>query len=135
MKKFILTNIMLLVGILVHAQTDVSKYYLTNYDFNQYFDYTASQSTAVAQELLDVKGWTSELTANYTIVGTYEYGFSGTFNGASVPAAGYDGNTGGGLAISTGWEQTFAFYQTVTLPAGTYTLNVPTYNGGSATPA
>lgn len=135
MKKFILTNIMLLVGILVHAQTDVSKYYLTNYDFNQYFDYTASLSTAVAQELLDVKGWTSELTANYTIVGTYEYGFSGTFNGASVPAAGYDGNTGGGLAISTGWEQTFAFYQTVTLPAGTYTLNVPTYNGGSATPA
>lgn len=135
MKKFILTNIMLLVGILVHAQTDVSKYYLTNYDFNQYFDYTASQSTAVAQELLDVKGWTSELTANYTIVGTYEYGFSGTFNGASVPSAGYDGNTGGGLAISTGWEQTFAFYQTVTLPAGTYTLNVPTYNGGSATPA
>ena len=135
MKKFILTNIMLLVGILVHAQTDVSKYYLTNYDFDQYFDYTASQSTAVAQELLDVKGWTSELTANYTIVGTYEYGFSGTFNGASVPAAGYDGNTGGGLAISTGWEQTFAFYQTVTLPAGTYTLNVPTYNGGSATPA
>lgn len=135
MKKFILTNIMLLVGILVYAQTDVSKYYLTNYDFNQYFDYTASQSTAVAQELLDVKGWTSELTANYTIVGTYEYGFSGTFNGASVPAAGYDGNTGGGLAISTGWEQTFAFYQTVTLPAGTYTLNVPTYNGGSATPA
>lgn len=135
MKKFILTNIMLLVGILVHAQTDVSKYYLTNYDFNQYFDYTASQSTAVVQELLDVKGWTSELTANYTIVGTYEYGFSGTFNGASVPAAGYDGNTGGGLAISTGWEQTFAFYQTVTLPAGTYTLNVPTYNGGSATPA
>lgn len=135
MKKNILTNIMLLVGILVHAQTDVSKYYLTNYDFNQYFDYTASQSTAVAQELLDVKGWISELTANYTIVGTYEYGFSGTFNGASVPAAGYDGNTGGGLAISTGWEQTFAFYQTVTLPAGTYTLNVPTYNGGSATPA
>lgn len=135
MKKNILTNIMLLVGILVHAQTDVSKYYLTNYDFNQYFDYTASLSTAVAQELLDVKGWTSELTANYTIVGTYEYGFSGTFNGASVPAAGYDGNTGGGLAISTGWEQTFAFYQTVTLPAGTYTLNVPTYNGGSATPA
>ena len=135
MKKNILTNIMLLVGILVHAQTDVSKYYLTNYDFNQYFDYTASQSTAVAQELLDVKGWTSELTANYTIVGTYEYGFSGTFNGASVPSAGYDGNTGGGLAISTGWEQTFAFYQTVTLPAGTYTLNVPTYNGGSATPA
>ncbi|MGM9708249.1 MAG: hypothetical protein ACI3ZB_01375 [Prevotella sp.] len=135
MRKFILTNIMLLVGILVNAQTDVSKYYLTNYDFNQYFDYTASQSTAVAQELLDVKGWTSELTANYTIVGTYEYGFSGTFNGASVPATGYDGNTGGGLAISTGWEQTFAFYQTVTLPAGTYTLNVPTYNGGSATPA
>ncbi|MDY3669669.1 MAG: hypothetical protein SO050_00770, partial [Prevotella sp.] len=74
MRKFILTNLFLLVGILVHAQTDVSKYYLANYDFNQYFDYTASQSTAVAQELLDVKGWTADLSANYTIVGTYEYG-------------------------------------------------------------
>ena len=135
MRKFILTNLFLLVGILAHAQTDVSKYYLANYDFNQYFDYTASQSTAVAQELLDVKGWTADLSANYTIVGTYEYGFGGTFNGASVPKAGYDGKAGGGLAISTGWEQTFAFYQTVMLPAGTYTLNVPTYNGGSATPA
>ena len=56
MRKFILTNLFLLVGILAHAQTDVSKYYLANYDFNQYFDYTASQSTAVAQELLEVKG-------------------------------------------------------------------------------
>ena len=61
MRKFILTNLFLLVGILAHAQTDVSKYYLANYDFNQYFDYTASQSTAVAQELLDVKGWTADL--------------------------------------------------------------------------
>ena len=88
MRKFVLTNLFLLVGILAHAQTDVSKYYLANYDFNQYFDYTASQSTAVAQELLDVKGWTADLSANYTIVGTYEYGFGGTFNGASVPKAG-----------------------------------------------
>ena len=58
-------------------------------------------------------------------------GFGGVFNSATVPAKGYDGEQGGGLAISTGWSQTFVFYQTITLPAGTYTLNVPTYNGSA----
>ena len=117
------------------AQTDVTKYFLENYGFDEGFDYTSGQTNVVKQELKEVAGWTSELSADYTIVGTYEYGFKGTFNGASVPDKGYDGNAGGGLAISTGWEQTFLFYQTVTLPAGTYTLNVPTYNGSSVTAA
>ena len=35
--------------------------------------------------------------------------------------------------VSTGWEQTFCYYQTVTLPKGTYTVRVPTYNGKTAT--
>ena len=117
------------------AQTDVTKYYLENYGFDDNFDYTSGQTTEVKQELKSVDGWTSELGADYTIVGTYEFGFKGTFNGASVPATGYDGEAGGGLAVSTGWEQTFLFYQTVTLPAGTYTLSVPTYNGSGVTPA
>ncbi len=117
------------------AQTDVTKYYLENYGFDDNFDYTSGQTTEVKQELKSVDGWTSELGADYTIVGTYEYGFKGTFNTASVPGTGYDGEDGGGLAISTGWEQTFLFYQTVTLPAGTYKLSVPTYNGSDVTAA
>ncbi len=114
------------------AQADVSKYYLANPGFDAHFDYPASSTTKVAQELRDIDGWTADLSATYTITGVYEFGFRGTFNNGSVPATGYDGEAGGALALSTGWEQTFCYYQTITLPAGTYTINVPTYNGFTA---
>lgn len=134
MKKILLTNILMLTVLCLNAQTDITKYYLANYGFDENFDYPASSSKSVAEEILPVDGWTANLSATYTIVGTYEFGFKGKFNSGastpgSVPATGYDGEAGGGLAISTGWEQTFLFYQTITLPAGTYTLKVPTYNG------
>ena len=126
---------MLLMVVYGFAQTDITDYYLENAWFDTHFDYTAAQSNNVGQELKSVDGWTANLSANYTVVGTYEFGFKGVFNTAVVPAAGYDGEAGGGLAISTGWEQTFVFYQTVTLPAGTYTVKVPTYNGSIVTAA
>ena len=133
-------SVFLMYGLLLFtvgamAQTDVTKYYLENYGFDDNYDYTSGQTTTVEKELKRVDGWTAELSADYTIVGTYEFGFKGKFNTASVPATGYDGETGGGLALSTGWGETFLFYQTVTLPAGTYKLNVPTYNGSRVTAA
>ena len=135
MRKLLLTSLAALLTTAASAQTDISKYYLANYGFDEHFDYKAGETTQVTEEILEVDGWTADLTATYTIVGTYEYGFKGVYNTASVPTTGYNGSTGGGLAISTGWEQTFLFYQTVTLPAGTYTLNVPTYNGSTKTAA
>ncbi len=117
------------------AQTDVTKYFLSNYSFDSDFHYTSSSSTAVAQEIKEIDGWTPGFDINYTITGVYEFGFGGTFNGASVPAKGYDGEAGGCLALSTGWGNTFNYYQTVTLPAGTYTIKVPTYNGTTTTAA
>ena len=136
MKNTLLTFIAMLAFACAHAQTDISKYYLANYGFDEHYDYTATQTTNVGQEFLLPDGWTFYVDdANYTIIGTYEFGFSGKFNNASVPAKGYNNEAGGGLAISTGWGKTFQFYQTVTLPAGTYTLKVPTYNGSSQTSA
>lgn len=136
MKRLLLTNIVTLLALCLNAQTDITKYYLANYGFDENFDYTASQSNNVAQELLVPDGWTFYVdNANYTIIGIYEFGFSGKFNSGTVPSKGYDDETGGGLAISTGWGKTFQFYQTVTLPAGTYTLRVPTYNGSAQTSA
>ncbi len=117
------------------AQTDVTKYFLSNYGFDSDFDYDSNSTASVAQEIKEIDGWTPDLSATYTITGVYEFGFKGSFNGAVVPAAGYDGEAGGCLALSTGWNQTFNYYQTVTLPAGTYTLKVPTYNGSSLTAA
>lgn len=135
MKKFLLTPLLMLTTLCASAQTDLSRYMLVNYGFDTQFDYTAGQTTNVTQEIKDVEGWTADLSADYTIVGTYEFGFKGVYNTASVPATSYNNGTGGGLAISTGWDQTFLFYQTVTLPAGSYTVNVPTYNGSDKTAA
>ena len=133
MRKGLLFLLLCVTRLTATAQDDITKYYLTNYGFDTDFNYTADSKARVAQEILDIPGWTAELSADYTITGIYEFGFGGTFNGASVPAQGFDGEAGGGLALSTGWEQTFVYYQTVTLPKGTYTITAPTYNGKTAT--
>ena len=46
----------------LQAQQDVTKYYLTNYGFDTGFNYTAGQTTAVAQEILEIEGWTQRFT-------------------------------------------------------------------------
>lgn len=131
-KKYIFLFSAALLASVAQAQTDISKYYLNNYGFDSDFNYTASSKATVEKEINDIKGWTPNLSADYTITGVYEFGFQGKYNGATVPDKGYDGESGGGLALSTGWEQTFCYTQTITLPKGTYTIKVPTYNGKSA---
>ena len=134
MKRIFTLAVMAMVFIATAtAQTDVTKYFLNNYGFDSDFDYPASSSAKVTQEIREINGWTANLSADYTVTGVYEFGFKGTFNNGTVPATGCDGEAGGALALSTGWEQTFCYYQTVTLPAGAYTINVPTYNGKTAT--
>ena len=122
-----------LTGGTAKGQTDITKYYLSNYGFDTGFHYPAGSTANVTQEILDIPGWTKGFTIDYTITGIYEFGFKGKFNEGTVPATGYDGEPGGALALSTGWEQMFCYHQTVTLPAGTYTLTAPTYNGKAAT--
>lgn len=133
MKMKLLATLLSLTSFAAWAQDDVTKYFLDNAGFDTAINYPAESKARVTQELLEVEGWTAELSADYTITGIYAFGFGGTFNNATVPAQGYDGEAGGALALSTGWEQTFVFYQTVTLPAGTYTIYAPTYNGKTAT--
>lgn len=133
MKNKFIFLLFVLAVLNVYGQTDVTKYYLSNYGFDTGFNYASGDNTAVAQEILPIDGWTRDFTADYTISGVYEFGFTGTFNNGTVPATGYDGEAGGGLALSTGWEVNFLYYQTVTLPAGTYTIKVPSYNGKTVT--
>lgn len=136
MKRITLSLFALALACLnLSAQTDVTKYLLENYGFDTDFDYPASSSATVTQEIKAVKGWTPELTADFTITGVYEFGFGGKFNAATVPATGYENSAGGALALSTGWSQTFCYSQSVTLPAGTYTVKVPTYNGDASATA
>ncbi len=132
MKK---TFLFLLFGaaLTVSAQTDVTAHYLKNYGFDSGFHHAAGETTEVKQEIKTITGWTAGFTVDYTIAGIYEYGFAGTFNGGEVPAQGYQGSKGGALALSTGWGVEMTYSQTVTLPAGAYTITAPTYNGKSAT--
>ena len=134
MNKTTLFILMLLTSMMpASAQTDVTSFFLSNYGFDSHFDYPASSSAEVKQEIKPIDGWTQGFTINYTITGIYEFGFKGTFNGGVVPDKGYDGEVGGGLALSTGWSEQFYYYQTLTLPAGKYTVSVPTYNGKGVT--
>ena len=132
-KTTFLTIILMALVSSVKAQDDISKYYLTNYGFDTDFDHVSGERKTVSQEIKEIPGWTAALSANYTITGVYEFGFAGTFNSGKMPAEGYDGEAGGALVLSTGWEQTFCYYQTITLPKGTYTISVPTYNGKAST--
>ena len=130
--------ILLLLSVLTLSATaqeyyDITKYYLQNYGFDDRFDYGKSDAGNVEKELLPVDFWTADHTAEYTVTGVYELGTKKTFNNAKIPAKGADGQTTGGvLALSTGWDQSLRFKQSVQLPRGTYKLVAVYYNGDAA---
>ncbi len=129
-------TLLLLLGwaaLTASAQTDVTASYLRNYGFDTGFHYKAGATNEVKQEIKPITGWTAGFTVDYTITGIYQFGFAGTFNGATVPEKGYQDSEGGALALSTGWGVEMTYSQNVTLPAGTYTINAPTYNGKNVT--
>ena len=132
----LLTAIACLVstGASAQAMHDITRYYLENAGFDSRFDYTIDDTGNVAQEILDVDGWTKNISVTYTITGVYQIGTKKTFNGSAVPAKAYDGTTNGGvLALSTGWNQSMLFYQKVTLPPGDYALVTTFYNSAQKT--
>lgn len=135
-RLFLLSALSLMLAYSAQAQPqyDVTQAYIANAGFDSEFDYTIDDVGNVAQEILDVKGWTKNISVNYTITGVYQLGTQKTFNGAPVPAVGQDGTSNGGvLALSTGWNQAMLFYQNVTLPPGQYALVSAWYNGAEKT--
>ena len=113
---------------------DITANYLENAGFDSDFDYPATATGNVAQEILDVKGWTKDISVDYTITGVYQFGTQKTFNKVPIPAVGYDGTANGGcLALSTGWKQSMLFNQDVNLPAGKYAIVTAYYNCNTET--
>ncbi|HOI26025.1 MAG TPA: hypothetical protein PLN63_00865 [Paludibacteraceae bacterium] len=132
---FSLLLFLLSFSTLTWADIEVSNIYLQNsgFDDNAHFDYRISDNGNVAQEILPVFGWTKDIGVDYTVSGVYELGTAKTFNTyGKVPSKGYDGKSGGCLALSTGWDQPMKYYQTVTLPAGEYKLQTAFYNGSNS---
>ena len=113
----------------VFAQTDVTSTYLSNAGFDNSCNYLSggseTVSTADPGNLSPVTGWTIGLLPAWSAGGTFEYGWSGDFNGASAPASGSDGATGtdhGAMGLTVGWGQGVSYTQAVTLPEGKYDI-------------
>ena len=131
-KPFLISLCWAFGSVVCHGQTlyDLSDVYLKNADFNANYDHAVGETGNVAQQICELPGWNKDFSVNYTIAGVYQIGTNKTFNGAKVPDKAFDGTTSGGvLALSTGWEQALKYYQTVTLPAGNYTMKSAFFNG------
>ena len=131
-KPFLISLCCAFGSVVCHGQTlyDLSDVYLKNADFNANYDHAFGETGNVAQQICELPGWNKDFSVNYTIAGVYQIGTNKTFNGAKVPDKAFDGTTSGGvLALSTGWEQALKYYQTVTLPAGNYTMKSAFFNG------
>ena len=131
-KPFLISLCCAFGSVVCHGQTlyDLSDVYLKNADFNANYDHAVGETGNVAQQICELPGWNKDFSVNYTIAGVYQIGTNKTFNGAKVPDKAFDGSTlGGVLALSTGWEQALKYYQTVTLPAGNYTMKSAFFNG------
>ena len=131
-KPFLISLCWAFGSVVCHGQTlyDLSDVYLKNADFNANYDHAVGETGNVAQQICELPGWNKDFSVNYTIAGVYQIGTNKTFNGAKVPDKAFDGTTSGGvLALSTGWEQALKYYQTVTLPAGNYTMKSTFFNG------
>ena len=131
-KPFLISLCCAFGSVVCHGQTlyDLSDVYLKNADFNANYDHAVGETGNVAQQICELPGWNKDFSVNYTIAGVYQIGTNKTFNGAKVPDKAFDGTTSGGvLALSTGWQQALKYYQTVTLPAGNYTMKSAFFNG------
>ncbi|WP_340112443.1 glycosyl hydrolase [Maribellus mangrovi] len=113
----------------VFAQQDITDTFLTNAGFNSNFNYpigyTGSVTSTNPGTMRSVTGWTSGPVIDWSVTGTYEYGWTGRFNDAAVPTSGYDEATGpgeGALGLSVGWGNSLYYTQNVTLPAGIYAI-------------
>ena len=131
-KPFLISLCCAFGSVVCHGQAlyDLSDVYLKNADFNANYDHAVGETGNVAQQICELPGWNKDFSENYTIAGVYQIGTNKTFNGAKVPDKAFDGTTSGGvLALSTGWQQALKYYQTVTLPAGNYTMKSAFFNG------
>ena len=79
-------------------------------------------------------GWRNVQSASWSSSAVVAYGGAGQVNGASAPTADNAGRSGNALGISIGWSGTVTYQsQSITLPAGAYTLTVNAYNNFTST--
>lgn len=105
-----------------------------NFGFEQCTAFEGAKTTGSAESYA-AEGWTfQEANIPQSCGAVMEYGKEGNLiNGAAIALTDNAGNAGKALGISAGWSQTVAYQsETVTLPAGEYTLIAYVYNAGTA---
>ncbi|MBQ9559543.1 MAG: hypothetical protein IJV08_06110 [Bacteroidaceae bacterium] len=118
------------------AQQDVTSTYLTNADFSQgtaatghVYGYAKDGSPSGPQT---ITGWTRVTTGDAKAAAIFTYGSSYQLKGNSKSAPSSGPATGGSgtrcLGLFAVWTGEVQYTQTVTLPAGDYTINIPVYN-------
>ena len=95
--------------------------------------------TAITEDYGTVKGldyasegWTLTTTGDWAYGAVVAYGSGKKLNGAEIPAADNNANSGNALGVSVGWEWS-QIYQSekIRLVPGTYVLKVNAYNGSA----
>lgn len=116
---------------------DVTDNFFANPGFDIQKDFQQANVSTGSANHKAVTGWTT--TCNYDLgcAAAFAMGGSYALNGKTPPAKSADGKAEGGvLGINQGWNSQNYYTQTVTLPAGTYTLSYAVWNAanGSSKP-
>lgn len=127
--------------------TDLSEAFITNPHFTQddpieggicTYDYDCEKNgiPLTNYSMLPVTGWSVTKTDNGAAAGVYEVGQNAFLGGAEYlpPTTLSDGVTTEGkvLGFVTCWSMSVQYKQSVSLPAGSYTLTLSYYNTGGA---
>lgn len=108
---------------------DVTSAYLLNAGFDQGFNYAVGETgDVVADEINPISYW-DVTSVKVGVLGLWQWGSAKTIEGLTVPAAGLDGEAGGGLAFGLATTNGINILQdSVKLPAGDYKVVMAVYN-------
>src|SRR5574344_1309214 len=133
--QMVLMVLVTLFTVSAKAQTDVTSTYLTNYGFDQGSYVTTNKSyTKGSFTGVDPESWTMKGDANCYLA-QVKIASTNTINGVKATTKDYASSSEGGcLAISAGWGSSITCTQTAaaSLPAGSYTISFPVYNGNTS---
>lgn len=108
---------------------DVTSAYLLNAGFDQGFNYAVGETGDVVADKINPISYWDVSTVKVGVLGVWQWGTAKTIEGLAVPAAGLDGEAGGGLAFGLSTSNGINILQdSVKLPAGDYKVVMAVYN-------
>lgn len=116
-------------GIKAQDYYDITSAYMLNAGFDQDFSYAVGDTGNVKADLIHAVSHWDVSAATYGVLGVWQWGSETLVSGCAVPAAGLNGETGGGLAFGLSTTAGINILQdSVKLPAGEYKVVMAVYN-------